>query len=104
MKKIDKHDVLVGDTIEVVATSPGGTVSKTRFVVQKLPLLNSNWEVDGVTIFTPRGWHEAIFLVDRKPSLAREMLDLYCSFDDSGMNRAKRMHALVEKLKLVKAE
>lgn len=109
MALIEASEVKVGDKIEVTRTNVrSGTVSKVTLLVSKIdkPIWSGSgytfWDTDSDGVSVNNTASFSIELIERKPDLAREMLDLYCSYDGTNMNRMARMRAIVKELGLVK--
>lgn len=107
MNRISAADVRVGDRIAVRHENPK-TESKIeviltvdKVVYDPISKISHFMDSDGDSVGSYRyGIDGAIFLIERKPDLAREMLDLYNATEG---NRMVRMRALVDQLGLVKS-
>ena len=106
MPKIGASEVRVGDKITVRFTNKkNGSFSEAIFTVDKIEREYGGsykfYDSESDSLSTKRGELEAeIFLLERKPDLAREMLDLYNATEG---DRMVRMRALVDQLDLVKS-
>lgn len=107
MKRISAADVRVGDRITVRHENPKNEskieVTLTVDEIVRDPISKISRFIDsyGDSIGSYYyGIDGEIFLIERKPDLAREMLDLYNATEG---NRMVRMRALVDQLGLVKS-
>ena len=103
MEKIEADKVRTGDRIVVRFTNAkNGSFSEATFIVAWIEKMQDGsykfYDSEKDALSTRRNSSEAeIFLIERKPDLAREMLDLYNATEG---NRMVRMRALVNGLGL----
>ena len=108
MNRIGSADVRVGDRITVRHENPKNgsnivvTLTVDKIVRDPISKISHFIDSNGDSVASYRyGIDGEIFLIERKPDLAREMLDLYNATEG---NRMVRMRALVDQLGLQKSK